>query len=261
MMGAMDLGLLERESERGSLIDRDPGPCAQLISHSSVSEPHPRGGYAPEPSRGAVLATIVALHIVAIGALATARYQASDVNRQPRVTSFAIQEPPPPPPVEPLPSEPAIQAVSAPIAAPVTAIELPREVPVQAVQPEAVRPAITPVTVVVNDTLPTRIPAKPAPAAPAPIVPPDFSAAQLRNPGPAYPYLSRRAKEEGVVLLKVLVSTDGRAAKLEIEESSGFERLDDAALKTVGKWRFVPATQAGQPREAWVLVPVTFSLG
>jgi protein TonB len=112
----------------------------------------------------------------------------------------------------------------------------------------------------VNNVAPP-VPAQPAPAAPAPIVPPDFTAAQLRNPGPAYPYLSRRAREEGVVLLKVLVGTDGRAARLEVEESSGFERLDEAALKTVGKWRFVPASQAGQPREAWVLVPVTFSLG
>ena len=64
-----------------------------------------------------------------------------------------------------------------------------------------------------------------------------------------------------MVLLKVLVSTDGRAKTLQIQESSGFGRLDREAMKTVRKWRFVPASQAGKPREAWVLVPVTFSLG
>ncbi|RKF23577.1 energy transducer TonB [Altericroceibacterium spongiae] len=100
-----------------------------------------------------------------------------------------------------------------------------------------------------------------SPPAPVPVTPPDFSAAQLNNPGPSYPYLSRKAKEEGVVVLRVLVSAEGRAKSLRIEETSGFDRLDKAALKTVKKWRFVPASQAGNPREAWVLVPITFSLG
>jgi len=264
-MGVMDLGLLERESRREyPLTNPIPDPVSGPVWPSS-QHPQPElpsgGGYTPQRSRGTVLAVIVALHVVAIGALATAKYQAYRADQQPRVTSFAIQEPPPPPPLEPLPPEPAVQSVSTPIAAPVVAIEVPRQVEVQAVRPEAVRPTIAPVALVVNEAPPAPAPAKPASAAPAPIVPPDFKAAQLRNPGPAYPFLSRRAKEEGVVLLKVLVSTDGRAAKLEIEESSGFDRLDDAALKTVSKWRFVPATQAGQPREAWVLVPVTFSLG
>ncbi|MXP25049.1 TonB family protein [Altererythrobacter indicus] len=105
-------------------------------------------------------------------------------------------------------------------------------------------------------------PAAPAasPPAPAPIVPPDFSAGQLNNPGPSYPYLSRKAKEQGVVLLRVLVSADGRAETLKVEKTSGFDRLDKAALATVKKWRFVPASQAGKPRQAWVLVPITFSL-
>ena len=99
-----------------------------------------------------------------------------------------------------------------------------------------------------------------APAPPAPVTPPDFNAAQLRNPGPAYPYLSRKAHEEGVVMLRVRVTTAGRPGEVRIDSSSGFERLDKAALDTVRKWRFVPARQAGNPVEAWVLVPITFSL-
>lgn len=95
----------------------------------------------------------------------------------------------------------------------------------------------------------------------SPIVPPDFSADQLNNPGPRYPSASRRAHEEGTVLLKVLVSSDGHARELAIATSSGFARLDDAALDTVRRWAFVPAKQAGRPVSAWVLVPVTFELG
>ena len=100
----------------------------------------------------------------------------------------------------------------------------------------------------------------PVPAKPAPITPPDFNAAQLNNPAPSYPYLSRRAREEGVVLLRVLVTDAGRAGELLVQHSSGSSRLDQAALATVRRWRFVPARQAGRAVEAWVLVPVTFAL-
>lgn len=95
----------------------------------------------------------------------------------------------------------------------------------------------------------------------APVVPPDFSADQLNNAGPRYPSASRRAHEEGTVMLKVLVSPDGRAQDLMVATSSGFARLDDAALATVKRWAFLPAKQAGRPVSAWVLVPVTFELG
>jgi protein TonB len=264
MMGVMDLGLMDRESGPArSMEGWVPDAAAVPVGAEPVpshTTPALNGGYAPQRSRGGVLALILALHVVAIGALATARYHSREPDPQQRVTSFAIQESPPAPPLEPLPPEPAVQPVSAPIAAPAPVIDIPRAVEVQAVRPEAVRPTIAPVGQVVNNVAPPA-PARPAPAAPAPIVPPDFSAAQLNNPKPAFPFLSKRAREEGVVLLKVLVSTEGRAARLQVEESSGFERLDEAALATVRKWRFVPATQAGQPREAWVLVPVTFSLG
>jgi len=95
----------------------------------------------------------------------------------------------------------------------------------------------------------------------APVVPPDFSADQLNNPGPRYPAASRRAHEEGTVMLKVLVAPDGRAQELSVATSSGFRRLDDAALATVKRWAFLPAKKAGQAVSAWVLVPVTFDLG
>ena len=46
--------------------------------------------------------------------------------------------------------------------------------------------------------------------APAPVtVPPQFDAAYLRNPPPAYPALARRYREQGKVLLRVYVSAAG----------------------------------------------------
>ena len=99
----------------------------------------------------------------------------------------------------------------------------------------------------------------PAPVA-LPVVPPDFSAAYLRNPPPAYPYLARRMGQQGKVMLRVLVSAVGLPEKVELRTGSGTRALDEAALEAVGNWRFVAARQGNQPVSAWVLVPIVFSL-
>lgn len=92
------------------------------------------------------------------------------------------------------------------------------------------------------------------------IEPPQFGVAYLNNPAPAYPGMSRRLGEQGQVLLRVLVSANGDANSVVIERSSQSERLDQAAVEAVKKWRFVPAKKNNQPLTAYVLVPVRFSL-
>lgn len=87
-----------------------------------------------------------------------------------------------------------------------------------------------------------------------------FNAAYLNNPEPKYPSLSRRLGEEGKVLLRVRVTTDGRAAAVNIEKSSNFDRLDEAARQSVANWRFVPAKRGDEAIEATVIVPVVFRL-
>lgn len=89
---------------------------------------------------------------------------------------------------------------------------------------------------------------------------PGFDAAYLANPAPPYPGLSRELGEEGRVLLRVLVSAEGKAQEIEINKSSGHERLDRAASRAVWNWRFVPGRRDGQPLAAWVIVPINFSL-
>ncbi|WP_019373781.1 energy transducer TonB, partial [Melaminivora alkalimesophila] len=68
-----------------------------------------------------------------------------------------------------------------------------------------------------------------APPAPPAVVQPSSSASHLNNPAPQYPAVSRRLGEQGVVLLNVLIGTDGRPQKVEIKQSSGFDRLDRQA--------------------------------
>ena len=92
------------------------------------------------------------------------------------------------------------------------------------------------------------------------IEPPKFGAAYLNNPAPDYPAASRRFSEQGIVLLRVLVSLSGQAESVQIENSSGYSRLDQAAIKAVKLWSFIPAKRNNQPLSAYVLVPVNFSL-
>jgi len=89
---------------------------------------------------------------------------------------------------------------------------------------------------------------------------PDFKANYLSNPEPEYPPRSRRLREQGLVKLRVHVTVEGRAGEVTLHTSSGFERLDRAALDAVKRWRFRPAQQAGMPVAGWVIVPVRFEL-
>lgn len=87
-----------------------------------------------------------------------------------------------------------------------------------------------------------------------------FDAAYLHNPRPADPAASRRLGEEGKVVLKVSVTADGRALAVDLEKSSNFGRLDEAACQAVARWRFVPARRGDQAVESSVLVPLVFRL-
>lgn len=96
--------------------------------------------------------------------------------------------------------------------------------------------------------------------APAPVVAARFDADYLQNPKPVYPPISRRMGEEGKVVLRVRVSAQGVPLAVEIRQSSGFARLDEAAKAAVERWRFVPARQGAEPVESSVLVPLNFTL-
>lgn len=104
-------------------------------------------------------------------------------------------------------------------------------------------------------------PAAPSgPQAPARVELPSTDADYLNNPKPAYPPLSKRMGEQGKVVVRVLIGADGLPQKAEIRGSSGYERLDQAALATVMKWRYVPGKRAGVAEAMWFNVPINFVL-
>jgi periplasmic protein TonB len=92
------------------------------------------------------------------------------------------------------------------------------------------------------------------------VEPPIAHARLLRHAEPAYPTASIRAHEEGTVMLQVLIGPDGRIGDVRLAASSGFERLDAAAIKEVRTWRFAPATRGGRAISMWVSVPVKYEL-
>lgn len=99
-----------------------------------------------------------------------------------------------------------------------------------------------------------------APAGPPVVQLPSSDAAYLQNPKPPYPPISRRLNEQGKTTVKVLIGLDGLPQRAEVAQSSGFERLDQAALATVMRWRFVPGRRGGVAEAMWFNIPINWVL-
>lgn len=81
------------------------------------------------------------------------------------------------------------------------------------------------------------------------------------NPTPEYPLPSQRRREEGVVLLSVVIEPDGSVARVSLKRTSGHQLLDEAALDVVRRrWTFEPARAGGVAIESTRDVPIRFSL-
>jgi protein TonB len=133
--------------------------------------------------------------------------------------------------------------------------------PEPAVIPEPVPAPNAPVVVAAPPPVATQA----APTAPAAVTShrvelPSSDAQYLQNPKPSYPAISKRLGEQGKVMVRVLIGVDGRAQKAEVAQSSGYERLDQAALNTVLAWRYVPGKRGGVPEAMWFNVPINFIL-
>jgi periplasmic protein TonB len=186
------------------------------------------------------LGLVVLLHVVLIYALVNALARRTiEVVHAPIETKIIEevkpppQEPPPPPPPEFKPPPPAF------VPPPEVHIETP---------PPPQNTAITAVT-------PVAPPPKAAPVRVLPRV--DVAHSQQ----PEYPPDSRRAGEEGSLILQVLVDPNGRVLDSKLEQSSGSERLDQAALQGVKtSYRFIPGTVDGKPQEMWYTFKFTWKL-
>lgn len=208
--------------------------------------------YAPESSslltrRGLVFLGIVLLHVGFFYALATGMsHRIVEVVLGPIETRMIeeapedIEKPPPPPP--------KIETPPPFVPPPEVAIDIPVD---------------TAPTTAIRQTTSQAPVAQPPPAPAAPKVASTAPRSDPRRPlsQPEYPPSSRRAGETGTVILEVYVLENGRAGDVRVKQSSGYPKLDEAAVREVKRsWRLVPGTEGGKPVPMWGQFAVTFKL-
>ncbi|MFO1395223.1 MAG: energy transducer TonB [Steroidobacteraceae bacterium] len=90
---------------------------------------------------------------------------------------------------------------------------------------------------------------------------PSVTGKGARTTQPEYPPSSRRAGEAGTVTLAAYVLESGKVGEVKVVKSSGYEKLDEAAVKEVQRnWRFVPGKEDGKPVAMWHTFNVVFKL-
>ncbi len=205
-----------------------------------MSKPE-RSFAADAPGRALAFGVVVAAHIALLVGLAHAGFSPGrSLERDPlqvallMETTDAMEVPPPPPPrIEP----PHVELIP-----PDVTIEWEREAPSNAITVSLERQA----------------PALPRAGSVEPLLVSEVE--YVRPPRPAYPPAARKRRQEGMVVLRVLVDAIGRPAAVEIEESSGFPLLDSAARDAVKQTQFRPHLENGVARPVLVLIPIEFGL-
>ncbi len=77
---------------------------------------------------------------------------------------------------------------------------------------------------------------------------------------PQYPKRALRLRQEGVVWLHVLVSSNGARQDIKVHKPSQYALLNQAAVKAVKKWRFNPNFVDGRATRGWVAIPIEFRI-
>lgn len=217
----------------------------------------------------AIVSSVLLLHVLVLWAMQTGllrRMAEAVVPAEILVEIMAAPTATPAPEPAPQP-QPKVQA-KAPTPQPVQPTPAPAATPQPspaplAIAPSAAAPAATaaaPTAVAAAPAAASTGTAVSAPPTPARVELPSSSADYLNNPKPPYPALSKRLGEQGRVIVRVWIGTDGIASQASVKQSSGFDRLDQAAVATVLKWRYVPGKRGGVPEAMWFDVPVNWVL-
>ncbi len=216
--------------------------------------------YRPTPPERKLvgLAGVVVLHVVLFVAIQAGLNNTVTPKMLPVVQALLLEEnrpqlpPLPPPPAPPTPPVPTPLKNSPPQPTVVPPIEAPvAPAPPNAIAAVSAAPQ-TPAS-----------PSVPAPAAPARATAPTRTAAGVnvaQCEKPEYPSASRRMEEEGTVGLRFLVGADGKVIESEVEKSSGYKRLDEAARAGLSKCQFRPAMVDGKPEQAWTTIRYVWRL-
>ena len=196
--------------------------------------------------RTVIMIIVILLHLGAFWALQNglAHHHLVDIlpnDIKTKIIEEQKDEPPPPPP-----PPPDVQTPPPPFVPPVeVTIATPTEAAVNTITTTTVKPPVT---------------------APPVLAPPAIHKAgfdpkhPIRSAEDFYPEASIRASEEGVTTLEVYVSTEGRVTDVRIKTSSGFDRLDQAAIRYAKTFRMLPQTSGGVAEGSWVTIPIRWKI-
>jgi protein TonB len=206
--------------------DRDYELLRELNSRRKTSRFSGRAGF---------MAATIALHVIAGVAFMNMRHGARAKEEAAPIVATLLEAPQSDAETPPLTEPPLVDVTYA----------LPTP-PDLSFETESITPA---------EVTPTAV----APSPPQTISPPLVESIEyLRVDKPVFPRESQRRREYGTVVVRVLVDSQGKPAQLQIERTSGYERLDNAALRCVEKFRFRPYEVNGVAQPAQVLIPVGF---
>lgn len=220
--------------------------------------------------RHGLAAMAVVLHVV-VGYWVwhAARAPVAPAEQAPIMVSLITDQVSPPAPIsQPAPEPPKAQAVqSAPVppapkreAPPILAAPRPAQpqdmqVPVAVPEPRVAPAVTTPIpvqpvasaaAVPTTAAVPSNVPVTP-PTPPQPKTLPSSDVRFLIKPEPVYPQASQELGESGKVEMLILVDEHGKAKKVTVTKSSGYPRLDRAAVAAEMAARFQPHLEAGVP--------------
>ncbi|MBW8835782.1 energy transducer TonB [Paraburkholderia sp. SIMBA_055] len=239
-------------------------------SHTVSAGAAPASSNRMNPRVLTATALVAAVHVALLAVILTLRHDPVQPALESRVMTAqllppapvaapaAVQSvaPPPPTPTPPVHSKPKVQPKPTPKPTPAPLREAPAPSPVTVAPPEPAAPAA-----------PAAPPTPAAPAAPAIgrqtmeiSAPKNVSHLDCNIAKPDYPALSRRRGETGTAYVKFVVGLTGKLENIELKKSSGFSRLDDAALAAAHASACKPYLEDGQPIRAAYTQPYNFNL-
>jgi protein TonB len=205
---------------------------------------------------------IIVLHLGFFYALQSGLLHQAPQTTTPKEISATLIVPEMPKPEQPAPPQPALPTAPPKPPQPATKtspkplVPVKNPVPPQTFAATPVAPVAAPADAVQSAT-PVASIAPPAPVQPRVVT---SGIEYLRQPQADYPPLSRRMGEEGEVMLRILINEKGLPERVDIQKSSGYARLDEAARQAGFRAAFKPYVENGKIISVYVTQPIKFRL-
>ena len=227
-------------------------PLARVPAGLAAPLPYGRSPAQARQRRIAIATMLVAHGVAVIGLVNASRLRDAVVDARP-IFLAVVDTPAPVAPPKPLPPPPASKAP------PPAQLTLPLIVPEQPPAPSPLVAQVLPPPLPPAPAAPVDAPPAPAQSLLPKTIPP--SAVQyIVPPAPLYSRISAKMRESGKAVVRVFIDEAGLPRNVQLAVSTGFARLDDAALAAVRNCRFKPYLENGAAVAGWAAIPIEFEL-